>query len=1305
MRPTHSLRTVTALLLVAAPNALAQRGASPCDVVLGAWLSAAPFSVAAGPDYIDVGNPASLAPRAGDAVAGKTWQQPGLNTQGRLDLGSMYTNAALTNAAIYAATYLGSPARRAITIGVEGGGPITMWLNGRTITPDPPAAGARPGMTEYTLNLEPGVNRLLYKLVNRSAAPGMSARMLAKNRDAYGDIVVADRPDVTVSVAPDAPSGFRIGPALVGDHAVLAAHGSLYVPMSVCAARGAADPTHAILSLGASHAAAEVESTTVHPIVGGVRIDWADLALAVLGGRPALDGALVAVAGADQGSAPPERRGRVGLTATPGALLELLSKPIATTGWVSLPTSSFDVGTPLSLAPADSDARRALAAIGFKTTVPFALAGLTLQLEANEFLPKAQIFVGEREVRPDSMGRVIVCERCAEGATMTVVIRLNGAKWWDPPILRVADLGWREISDGALWARFFTRDSTIPMPSDSVASRLAYAALSADKTEYRAIVDHWLTILAPAAAIIRRDTIDIVGNSHIDAAWQWRWRETQDVVNRTWSTATKLMAKYPDMHFAASAAVYYDWVEAARPDLLQRIKELEREGRWDVVGGWWLEPDVEMPSGESLVRQALYGQREFTRLFGHPARVAWIPDSFGFPYSLPQILMKSGTDFFVTQKVRWNTTNTWPATLNQFWWQGVDGTRIFTDIPYGYSHDLAPRTLATQMRSTRDSSAMPKMLTLYGVGDHGGGPTMAMLENSHDLKRIPTFPVIRDASPVQALSRMRDAMPKLPVVDDELYPEFHRGVWVSQAAMKTWNRYLEGFLGAADAAATVAPGVSPRDDLTKAWKSTLFNQFHDLLPGSGITPIYSDAKADYYRPAESMVKKAFGESMAALTAPLDTRPPAAGMTSVAVFNPSAFERSDVVELDTPGAAGDWSAVDAQGKALPTMAGDSLGRVLVRVEKLAPLSTRVIFLRHTPPVAATSVPGALVLENRYLRAEVDQATGAVARLYDKEHKREVLRREPGTSDLVLLYDNPKRQDAWEVDDVQGARTWITALAGAPRPEVHREAFGQSLTVQRGRDSSIITQRYVLDDSARRLDIETTVDWKQAHHLLDAVFPLAFHIDSAYAEIPYAVIARPTRFTTRVDSARFFDPMLRFVDGSSRDYGVAIEANGKSGYHADGDTLFLSLLRAPKSPDAVADMEVHHFRYSIVPHAGDWRAPEVLGAARSLNQPLRGAVVPEHAGTGRATAPAFTITGGSVDLGTLKRAEDSDAWVVRLVETSGRATTATIRFAAPPGAGAEDADLLERPTGKKFAIVGGVLRVPMAPWEIKTLVIRR
>lgn len=1342
MRRSAVILVAAATVPAFATSALAQRGGGQgqCDITLSSWIVAAPFATVPGQDRNDVGDPAPLAARSGQRVAGKVWQPVPLNAQGRLDLGAAYGGGAvLDNTAIYAFTYLRSPTDRNVDIALEGNGAIQVWLNGAPITARPPAAngrgrgGGRGGAAQTTMSLPlaRGWNRLLFKLTNGAGAPGMGVRLLATSPDSYGDVIddvsageagpLATPRPAGQQAASASASGLRIGLVTVGDNITLVGRSSsLLVPLSVCAARSAQDPAHAIFQVGGSRATLDVDSTTVRR-VGTVNVEWSDLVDdAVRAPLPTLAGALLPTPISDVRAASPDQapaalRGSAPIATSVSALLDMLSRPIATSGWMQASaTASTTVGTagwaPLDTMPADSAARRSLSAIGFTAHVPAALAGLTLQLSVGEFMAKSQILVNGRAVKPDSLGTLTLCRACAEGSSIEIVVRLNGARWWDPPILRVADLGWHEIHDGATWAQYFTQDNSIPIPGDAVARQLAAAALLPNKTEYQSIMKRWLALLEPAATKIRRDTIDVVGNSHIDAAWEWRWRETQDVVDRTWSTATKLMEKYPDMHFAASAAVYYDWVEEQRPDLLKTMQDLEKEGRWDLVGGWWLEPDVEMPSGESLVRQALYGQRDFIRLFGHPARVAWIPDSFGFPFSLPQIMMKSGTDFFVTQKMRWNTTDKWPATLNQFWWEGVDGTRIFTYIPYGYDQRLAPEVMAPQERATLDSSAVPNMLVLYGVGDHGGGPTMQMLESSHDLKRIPTFPVIRDASPVDALSRMRAAMPANGfVLKDELYPEFHRGVWVSHSDMKMWNRYMEGLLQATDAAATLAPGAYPRAALTKAWEGTLFNQFHDLLPGSGITPIYVDAMVDYYRPAEALAKATLDASLRGIAAKLDTRPLRAGDTPVAVFNPSAFTRSDVVEFDPPKGATTpamWSAFDATDHELPTVPADSLGRILVRVENVPALGETIIFLRPRSAAVQPRIDAnaALVLENAFLRVEIDGVTGGVARIFDKKQNREVLNRTPGTSDMVLLYDNPKRQDAWEIDDVNGERTWLKALAGSPRPVVSHDALGTSITVRRGRDSSIITQRYVLGTDANRLDVETTVEWSQAHHMLEEVFPLAFHIDSTYAEIPYAVIARPTRPKTRVDTARFEAPMLRFVDGSSRTYGVALVNDGKSGYNAHGDTIFLSLLRAPKSPDATADMETHHFTFSIAPHAGDWRAPEVLQTARSLNEPLRATIVDPHPGTGRATTPAIQIASDGVELGSLKRAEDSDAWIVRLVETAGHKTTARLTFADGLLGSVHVTDLLERPSGALAAGSNGrTLDVPMAPWEIKTLMI--
>jgi alpha-mannosidase len=955
---------------------------------------------------------------------------------------------------------------------------------------------------------------------------------------------------------------------------------------------------------------------------------------------------------------------------------------------------------------ADSAARRAMPDIRFHTTIANDLSGLTLVMHVGEFMPTGQYSVNGRAVLADTLGRVTVCAPCHEADTLDIVVTPNGARWWDPPVFRIADLGWHEVHDGAEWARFFTHDSSLAVPTDADARAMLAAAVLPDKAAYTRMVDTWQTKLAPAVARIRRDTIDIVGNSHIDAAWLWRWRETQQVVDATWSTATKLMAKYPDMHFAASAAQYYVWLEQRDPATLARIQKLESEGRWNLVGGWWLEPDVNMPSGESLVRQGLYGQRTFMRLFGHPARVAWIPDTFGYPWSLPQIFLGSGMDFFVTQKLRWNDTNKWPARLNDFYWQGPDGSRVFAYIPYGYDSDLNPKSLANQEQATIDSSATRHMLTLYGVGDHGGGPTMEMLERSHDLKRIPAFPVLRDADPAKALERMRADFPANgPVIRDELYLEYHRGVFTTQAAIKHWNRRMEGTLQAAEAAATIAPGAYPHDALTNAWKKTLFNQFHDVLSGSGIDSVYMDAEVDYAA-ADSLATGALGAALRGMTAKLDTRPLRAGDRPFVVFNPSARPRSEPVIVQLPPGlhVSDWGVVDARGNVLASDVADS-SCLRVQVADVPALGAQVLFLRRgaklMTPTLRTSA--GYVLENPYLRVEIDSVTGGIARMYDKVNKRDVLARGPAANGLVLMVDQPKDYDAWNIDNLNGARTWLVTGAKNGRPVWRRDPLGASVTVTRGRPNAMVTQVYSLPDSARWLSVDNTVDWHESHQLLKATLPFAFEMDSTRAEIPYAVMPRTTRPRTRVDSARFETPMQRFVDGDARDgsYGVAIVTAGKYGYSASGDTVFITLLRSPKSPDANADMGVQHFTYAIVPHAGDWRSPIVHESARALNEPMRAVFVQEHAGAGRATRPAITLLSGSVDLGALKRAEDGNGWIVRLVETSGHATTAKLRF--QHDVTATETDLLERPGDRKFTSRGGVLSVPMNPWKIETLFI--
>lgn len=1283
-------RLALAATLLAPSAAFAQ---SVCDRPIVPWLLAGPFPVDSGAVRLDatqVGDPSTVRPRMGDREGSTLWRLAEGDSLGRIDFATVFPEPALDRRAAWAVTYLAAATAREVRLAVESDDDVVVWLNGTRLLRREVARGVGNGADTVALPLRAGTNTLIYKVINRGGGFGLGARLLAASPGAIGDLASAVSPEV----APprDGATTVVLGPATVGGRLVLDSAGQLAVPVTVCAMRTAEVRGGSLETGELSSPLDPLTPGAVTPFAYGA--SWEALAEDAVASR-----ALVAAMarGAD---------GRLAtlatypLPVTPARMLESLSRPIAIDGWrLTRGTPTRTIGAdwrPLP-PPADSAGRRAATAIGMATKIPPALAGLTLELAAAEFGPGATYHVNGTAVRPDPMGIVPLCAPCPAGAPLAVVIEPNGAVWWDVPVVRVRESGWREIREGAVWARRLTSDSTLAIPGDSTARALLAAALAPDKRAYRDTIDAWLRRLAPAAAQLRRDTIDLVGNSHIDAAWLWRWTETVDVVNTTWGTATKLMSKYPDMHFAASSAQYYVWLERERPEVLRRLQTLAREGRWHPVGGWWVEPDENMPSGESLVRQGLYGQRTFMRLFGRPATVAWTPDTFGYPWTLPQIFRRSGFEFFVTQKLRWNDRNRWPAARNAFWWEGPDGTRLFTYVPYGYDHDLDGRRLANEWRTTVDSSASRRMLVLYGVGDHGGGPTMEMLDRARELQRIPTFPVVRDADPARSLGRMRIDAPSSPTIRDELYLEYHRGVLTTQAAMKRSNRRMENLLAAAEAAATVAPGAYPRDTLRTAWELTLFNQFHDILPGSGIADVYRDA-TEFYSRADSLAHGALDRSLVAIGAALDTRPRVVGDVPFVVFNPSPRPRTEVVRLRAPEAT---SARDAAGRPLPVIKDGPVLEVLVR--DVPATGATVVFAGAGAPLAAPATPVPLpphVLENHWLRVEIDTVTGGIARMFDKVRRRELLARGPATGGLILMEDRPRDWDAWNIDHLDGARAWVDQRVDV-QPAV-RGAMGHLVAVSRERDSTRVRQFYSLRAHAARLDITTVVEWRESRRLMKVALPFAFHPDSTVAEIPYGVIARPTVARNARDSARFETAMQRFVDVSARGYGVTVANDSKYGYSASGDTLFLTLLRSPKWPDPQADMGTHVFTYSLAPHAGDWRSLAVRAAATSLNAPFRAARVDVHPGAARSTS-FLALVGGTADVGALKRGEDDDAWIVRLVETAGAATTARLRFPFPVFA--EETDMLERGTGVVLRGRGRELAVPLGKFEIRTLRVRR
>jgi alpha-mannosidase len=1274
------IRTATVpALLALLPSFLAaqQATSSPAgDRPVPAWLVLGTFPVDSGARRLDhdyLGGEPAAAPAAGETTKSRSWRVVNAGARGRVDFNQALPDPPHAQAAAYAITYISSPADRTVVMAVESDDDAVIWLNGQRVYRAEVARGIGEADT-LTLRLARGVNRLLYKVVNRTGGFGVGGRLLARSSDPIGDLAFAtDRPAGGLATGP-AP-WVTLSPARAAPHATLQA-GQLTLALAIDVQRWGSvlDPVR--LQLG--QRAVEVPPARVDgaPVTLDLQASWPELVALVR--NPSVSVSW----GASSSEVP--------FPLQPAALLSLLSRVIVPAGWeISADGATW---TPLAGTP-DSGTR----ALRNPLRVPDVLAGLTLTADVAEFVPGASFTLNGSDVSPDARERITLCAPCAAGQALVLLVALGGDQWWDPPRLRVEEVGWRELADAVGYAGTLrSRTSLTPLDQESARALLPLAS-SPDKRAYLAQLERLRAPLDPLEQVVRADTLDLIGNSHIDAAWLWRWPETVAVVRNTWRTAVKLLDKYPEMKFAASSAKYYTWLEEYEPSLLERIRELHRQRRWIITGGWWVEPDVNTPMGESLVRQGLYGQRTFMRLFGEPATVAWIPDTFGYPWTLPQLFAGAGLTSFITQKLRWNE-NGWSADQNFFWWEGPDGTRLPTYIPFGYDHDLRADKLAGEWRTQADSAATDRVLTLYGVGDHGGGPTMAMLDRRRDAERVPLFPVLRDVDPAASLAWMTSTARNALVIRDELYFEYHRGVQTTQAAIKQWNRRMEALLLASEAAAVAAsPALPyPRAALGTAWQKTLFNQFHDILPGSGIGEIYQDAVVEY-RAADSIARGVLDSSLLALAARVDTRSPVRGAAPYFVFNPTSSTRSAMVSLPVTG-SGLPRVLDTAGKELPSSAvGDSV-RVLVRVPGLTGVP---VFVAPGGRDHTLRPAGRRVLENEALRVEIDPLTGSIAHLYDKRLQRELLPPGARANELMTMVDTPRDWDAWNIDHTNGP--WTAVDSAVTVGLARRTPLGDELTVRRTRPGIDAVQRYFLPTGQARLDIESTIDWRVEHQLLKAFFPFAVGADSVWAEIPYGAIPRAARMRTKSDSAKFELPMQRWIDASNGQWGVSLVNDAKHGYDVRGDTLRLSLLRAPKWPDPQADMGTHHFTCSIVPHPGDWRHGETFAAADALNRPLRALAVDAHPGA-KAPPPLLILMGEGVELGAIKLAEDGDGWILRLVERHGRPASATLRI---PGAQQwRDTDFVERRTSDwNPPGADGSIALQLKPWQIRTVEVKR
>jgi alpha-mannosidase len=974
-------------------------------------------------------------------------------------------------------------------------------------------------------------------------------------------------------------------------------------------------------------------------------------------------------------------------------------------------------------------------------TVPETLNGYDLtgariwfqfHADANGPMPEILYFNGRRVAMGDDLEPVVLFDQAKAGDKVVVAVKLLhtvDTKSFRGATLRIEfpegrpnpeDLRLEFVSAALLVPSLAPGDGEKLATLNGAIQTVSLAALDGhDQNKFDASLKAARAKLEVLKRLLQEATFHLTGNAHIDAAWLWPWTETVDVVKRTFGTALQLMYEYPQYTYTQSAAAYNEWMAQKYPDMNAEIGQRIKEGRWEVVGGMWVEPDLNMPDGESLVRQLLVGKRWYKQAYGVDVRIGWNPDSFGYTWQLPQIYKKSGVDYFVTQKMTWNDTNQLPFKL--FWWESPDGSKVLAYFPHDYVNlDLNPDRLSSDLAIARERApGMTEMMDLYGIGDHGGGPTRAILDEGfhwagpaadgasritpkYEFGTAQSFfssiekQIAPESREWNYASIAKGYVPPpvvagkvdIPTWKSELYFEYHRGVMTSQANHKRNMRESEVEVLDAEKWASLAWVLAgrayPGSDLTEDWKKVLFNQFHDLAAGSGIGVIYKDAQKDYDVVRWSTNEIA-GGALGAVTEKIDTRVPQAHGIPVVVYNPLGWERSAEVPVRTQGSDGNVKESILYASRVPAMGYEVL-------EINDPKEERPM------PARATASGDALAIENDHVYVEVNKVTGCIASVVAKPGSTETIAAGACGNQLQFFKDTPKDYDAWNVDP----GTLDAAPMTIAKPD-SVEHVGKSIRVTSHFQNSKFVQTIALKGDL--VDIDNDIDWHESHVLLKAAFPLSASGPFATYEIPYGTIDRPTTRNNSWEKAQFEVEAMRWADlggigPDGKQHGLSILNNSKYGYDAVGNVLRLTLLRSPKWPDAEADMGHHHFHYALYPHAGTWKDALTVRHGYEYNYPLTAVVTTAHAGSLPAEHSFASVGPENVVLTAVKKAEDANGLIFRVYEWAGKETTA--EFHVPPGAtGATVTNLMETPEGGALAVTGDVVKAPIHPFEILTI----
>ena len=788
-----------------------------------------------------------------------------------------------------------------------------------------------------------------------------------------------------------------------------------------------------------------------------------------------------------------------------------------------------------------------------------------------------------------------------------------------------------------------------------------------------------------------------IGHTHIDVAWWWTVAQTREKVVRSFATVLKLMEEYPNYKFMSSQPVLYYFLKQRYPELYAQIKERVAEGRWETEGGMWLEADCNLTSGESLVRQFVHGKRFFREEFGQDNKILWLPDVFGYSGALPQIMKKSGVDYFMTTKLAWNQINKVPN--DTFIWRGIDGsevlTHLITTVGVGqdpkksffttYNGFLHPDAIMGGWERYQNKEINNDILICYGYGDGGGGPTRQMLETSKRMEKgVKGIPMVRQETARTYFDQLNETVKdnrRLETWEGEFYFEYHRGTYTSMARNKRGNRKSE--LGMMDLELLgVMSGAYPAEADERLWRDiVLLNQFHDILPGSSIAEVYEVTRQEYAALADE-VGALIRERLAILSGTGN---------AIAVFNTTGFKRDDVVNLGSVTAS---AVKDLEGNVYPVQ--QTADGAVAYIRGIPAKGYKTLTPCEGTFASAFARRDDHHIETPYYSVVLDE-NGHIESLFDKENEREIVKAGKRCNMLRLFEDKPIYFDNWDVDMYYTEKSWEVNDLVSLR-WVEDGPVCAVLELEYNCSNSKIWQKVHFYANTRRIDFEPKADSKEHQHLLKAEFPVDIHADEATFEVQFGNVVRKTHTNTSWDKARFESCAQKWMDYSEGNYGISLLNDCKYGHSVNDGTVAVTLIKCGVEPNQNADVEMHQFTYALYPHSGTWKQADTVKEAYYLNQPA-------YAVSGAEEKESFSYASTDHDnviLETVKQAENGDGTILRLYECHNARTKTTVTL--PQGAEKVYVTNLLEEIESELPVENGKVTLWVKPFEIVTLLVK-